>query len=125
MPMTQKQKETLSKYRRRLQTVFNDALATMTETGHARTWFVPYLAEVLAAYIEARTKKVEGKRLSSVISKNSRRAIRKLINKSSNRDRKTRSRWAAAVDAAFSAGVTPEKLGPWLRDGGGVSGRAR
>jgi hypothetical protein len=125
MPMTPKQQTILSKYRRRLQTVFDDALATMTEPGHARNWFVPYLREVLAAYNELRAKTVNGKRLSSVFSKNPRHAIQKLIGKTSNRDRKTRSRWAAALVAAYNAGVSPEKLGPWLRRGGGVSGRAR
>jgi hypothetical protein len=123
--MTPKQKETLSKYRGRLKTAFAHALATMTEPGHARNWFVPYLSEVLATYNEIRTKSVDGKRLSSVVSKSSRRAIRKLISKSSNRDRKTRSRWAAALDAAYKAGVPPEKLGRWFRQGGGLSGRAR
>jgi hypothetical protein len=125
MTMTQKQKEHLSEYRRRLKTAFADALAKMTEPGHARNWFVPYLCKVLATYNESRTKTVDGKRLSSVISKNPRRAIRKLIGKTSNRDRKTRSRWAGALVGAYSAGVSPEKLGPWLRQGGGVSGRAR
>jgi len=52
-------------------------------------------------------------------------AIQKLIAKSSNRDRKTRSRWAAALDNAYKAGIPPEKLERWFRDGGGVSGRAR
>lgn len=123
--MTPRQKEILLKYRSRLKSNFADALATMTEPGHARTWFVPYLCAVLATYNELKGKTVNGKRLSSLISKSSAGAIRKLIGKTCNRDRKTRSRWAAAVDAAYNAGVTPEKLGPWLRQGGGVSGRAR
>jgi hypothetical protein len=122
--MTRKQRARLSKYRRQLETVFADGLTEMSEPGHARIWFVPYLRAVLATYIESRTRTVNGKRLSSLLSKNPRRAIRKLIKDTSNRDRKTISRWAAALDAAFSAGVSPEKLGPWLRRGGGVSGRA-
>lgn len=124
MPMTPKQKENLSEYRRKLKLAFTDALATMTEPGRARNWLYSYLREVLAAYLETTTRNVDGKRLSSVISKNPRRAIQKLIAKSSNRDRKTRSRWAAALDNAYKAGVPPEKLERWFRNGGGVSGRA-
>ena len=125
MPKTQKQREILTEYYRRLKKTFSSALATMTEPGHNRTWLIPYLADVLAAYLETKNKKVDGKRLSSVISKNPRRAIQKLIAKSSNRDRKTRSRWAAALDNAYKTGVPPEKLESWFRRGGGVSGRAR
>src|SRR5450759_788312 len=116
MPMTQRQKEILSKYRHQLKTVFADGVTKMSEPGHARTWFVTYLRAVLATYIDSRTRTVNGKRLSSVLSKNPRRAIQKLIKNTSNRDRKTRSRWAAALDAAYGAGVPPEKLERWFRD---------
>jgi hypothetical protein len=123
--MTPKQKAILSKYRRRLKTAFADALTTMTEPGHQRDWFVSYLSDVLATCNELRAKTVNGKRLSSLLSKSPSGVIRRLIRNTCNRDRKTRSRWAAALVAAYNAGVSPEKLGPWLRQGGGVSGRAR
>ena len=125
MPMTPRQKEILSKYRHQLKTVFADGVTKMSEPGHARTWFVTYLRAVLATYIDSRTRTVNGKRLSSVLSKNPRRAIQKLIKNTSNRDRKTRSRWAVALDAAYNADVQPDQLERWFRDGGGVSGRVR
>ena len=58
MPMTPRQKEILSKYRHQLKTVFADGVTKMSEPGHARTWFVPYLRAVLATYIDSRTRTV-------------------------------------------------------------------
>ena len=124
MGATAKQQARLSKYHHQLEVVFADGLKKMSEPGHARTWFVPYLRAVLATYIQTRTRTVNGKRLSSLISRSPRGAFQKLIKNTSNRDRKTRSRWAAALDAAYNAGVQPNQLERWLRLGGGVSGRA-
>ena len=125
MSKTRRQEKILSKYRRRLKTAFADGVIKMSKPGHARTWFIPYLRSVLATYIESRARTVNGKRLSSLISKSSRGALRNLIGETCNRDRKTRSRWATALDAAYNAGVQPDQLERWLRRGGGVSGRAR
>jgi hypothetical protein len=100
-----------------------DAAAAAITPGKARTWFVPYLAAVLKAYQELTTKLVDGKALSKAVAKDPRTAFFKLL-KSSKRDPKTRSRWAAALAHAYESGISPERLAKWLKRGGGVAGRA-
>jgi hypothetical protein len=119
-----KRQKLLLKHCRRLQKVFDETLLTTIKSGHARTWFVPYLAEVLSTYIELAAMTANGKQVKG-LPKNRRRAIRKLIRKSGRRDRRTNSRWATALAEAARTGVTPESLNEWLRTGGGVSGQAR
>jgi len=123
--MTPKQTEILAKHRSRLQTSFADALTALTTPGQARGWFIRYLGDILATYTKLRARRVNGSRLSNVVAKGSRGAIKKLINKTCNRDRRTKSRWAAAVHAAYKAGIAPDEFADWLAKGGGVSGRAR
>ncbi len=121
--MTPAQRQALRPYRKKLQQALAEAAATATTPGNARTWFVPYLAAVLTTYRKLTRQSVNGKTLSKAVAKNPRNAFFKLL-KSSNRDPKTRSRWAAALVHAYESNVSPEQLSKWLKKGGGVSGRA-
>jgi hypothetical protein len=67
---------------------------------------------------------VNGRALSRALGKNPRDALFKLL-KTGKRDSKTRSRWAAALANAHKSDVSPKELPKWLKNGGGVAGRAR
>ena len=121
--MTPAQKQALRPYRKKLQQALAQAAATATTPGEARTWFVPFLVAVLKAYQELTTKSVDGKRLSKAVAKQSRDAFFKLL-KSSKRDPKTRSRWAAVLANAHKSDISPEQFPKWLKKGGGAAGRA-
>ena len=121
--MTPEQRKALRRYRKELTDVFAEAASTAATPGRARTWFVPYLAAVLKIYGRLTTKSVDGKVLSKVLAKASRTAFFKLL-KTSNRDPKTRSRWAAALANAHQSNISPNQLPKWLRKGGGAAGRA-
>jgi hypothetical protein len=122
--MTPAKKKVLSRYRKKLRLALAEAAPTATTPGKARTWFVPYLAAVLRVYRKLTSQTVEGRVLSRALAKNPRDAIFKLL-KTSKRDSKTRSRWAAALANAHKSDVSPEELAKWLKKGGGVAGRAR
>jgi hypothetical protein len=121
--MTPAQKKALRPYREKLQQTFAEAAATATTPGQARTWFVPYLVAVLKVYQELTTQTVDGRALSRALAKNPRDAFFKLL-KTSKRDSKTRSRWAAALANGYASGVSPKDLPRWLKKGGGAAGRA-
>jgi hypothetical protein len=121
--MTRAQRQALRGYRKKLRQTFAEAALIAITPGQARTWFVPYLVTVLKAYQELTTKSVDGKRLSNAVAKDPRSAFFRLL-RSSKRDSKTRSRWAAALLHAHKSGVSPEDLPKWLKKGGGVAGRA-
>lgn len=108
-----------------LQKVFTNCVRSATIEGRARTWQVPYLQAVQETFEDLRQQRVGGVRVSQDLAASRLGAILALIKQSSNRDRRTRSRWAAAVHAAHRAGISPSELPKWLSDGGGVSGRAR
>jgi hypothetical protein len=84
---------------------------------------VPYLVTVLTVYGKLTTQSVDGKALGKALAKDPRTALFRLL-RSSKRDSKTRSRWAAALVHAYKSGVLPEELPKWLKKGGGVAGRA-
>ena len=48
-----------------------------------------------------------------------------LLRRTSNRDARTRSRWASAMKNAVKNKVRPADLKGWLKDGGRISGRAK
>jgi hypothetical protein len=121
--MTPAQRKALRPYRKKLKQALAKAAAAATTPGEARTWFVPYLVTTLKVYQELTTKSVDGKRLSKAVAKDPRAAFFKLL-KSSKRDSRTRSRWAAALAHAHASDVSPEQLPKWLKKGGGVAGRA-
>jgi hypothetical protein len=121
--MTRAQRQALRPYRKKLRQAFAEAAATATTSGKARTWFVQYLASLLKVYGKLTTKSVDGKVLSKAVAKDPRTAFFKLL-RSSKRDSKTRSRWAAALVHAHNSGIAPEELPKWLKKGGGVAGRA-
>ena len=122
--MTPGQRTALTKAKERLIEAFNDALKSMSEPGRARDWFIPYLIELLRVYRELREKKVEGQRLSKLLGNDLRARFGMLLKKSTNRDDRTRSRWAAALALAVKRKVPPKELKVWLAQGGGVAGRA-
>jgi hypothetical protein len=121
--MTRAQRKALRQYRMQLRQAFAEGAATAITPGNARIWFIPYLTTVLKSYQELTTESVDRKRLSRAIAKDTRTAFFRLL-KSSGRDSKTRSRWAAALAHAHKSGVSPEELPKWLTKGGGVAGRA-
>ncbi len=121
--MTPAQKAAIRPYRKQLKQAFAEAAPTAATPGKARTWFVPYLAAVLKIYRKFTTQTVDGRPLSKALAKRSRDAFFKLL-KSSNRDPKTRSRWAAVLTNAHQSGVSPEEFPIWLKKGGGAAGRA-
>jgi hypothetical protein len=116
-------KKALRPYRKKLQQALVEAAATATTPGQARTWFVPYLAAVLRVYLKLTKQVVDNRPLSRALAKQSRDAFFKLL-KSSKRDPKTRSRWAAVLANAHKSDISPEQFQKWLKKGGGVAGRA-
>jgi len=122
--MTPARRRALRSYRKKLKKAFVEAVTAATTPGKARTWFVPYLADVLRVYRKLTTQIVDGRALSRALGKDPRNAFFKLL-KTSNRDPKTRSRWSAALAKAQKSDVSPEDLPKWLKHGGGVAGRAR
>jgi hypothetical protein len=121
--MTRAQKEALRPYRKQLKQAFAEAAPTAATPGKARTWFVPYLAAVLKVYRKLTTLTVDGRPLSRALAKQNRDAFFKLL-KSSKRDPKTQSRWAAVLANAHNSDISPEQFPIWLKKGGGAAGRA-
>jgi len=121
--MTPAQKRAIRPYRKQLKKAFAKAAPAAATPGKARTWFVPYLAAVLKTYGELTTQTVDGRPLSRALARQSRAAFFKLL-KSSNRDPKTRSRWAAVLANAHKSGISPKEFPIWLEKGGGAAGRA-
>lgn len=121
--MTREQKNALRPYRKELKQAFAEAALIAATPGEARTWFVPYLAAVLKVYLKLTTETVDGRPLSKVLAKQTRDAFSRLL-KSSNRDPKTRSRWAAVLTNAHNSGISPKQFSVWLKKGGGAAGRA-
>jgi hypothetical protein len=108
--MTPAQKRAMRPYRKQLKQAFAEAAPTAATPGKARTWFVPYLAAVLKIYRELTTQIVGGRPLSRALAKQSRDAFFKLL-KSSKRDPKTQSRWAAVLANAHNSDISPEQPG--------------
>ena len=121
--MTRAQKQALRPYRKQLKQTFAEAAPTAATSGKARTWFVPYLAAVLKVYRKLTTLTVDGRPLSRALAKQNRDAFFKLL-KSSKRDSKTRSRWAAVLANAHNSDISPEQFPILLKKGGGAAGRA-
>jgi hypothetical protein len=122
--MRDARKRTLHPFRRRIKKVVRRSLRNATAQGNARTWFVPILVETLAVFLDLQRITFRRRRLSRVLGKRPREVLYALL-KVSRRDRKTRSRWAAALANAVASGISPGDLAEWLRKGGGVSGRAK
>jgi hypothetical protein len=123
--MTDEQRKVLRRIRRELTASFDRARAKMGEPGHARDWFVPFLVDLLRAYRRLRRKVVNGRKIRGLVGPNPRARFSKLLAKCTNRDAKTRSRWAAAMANAIEEKITPDKLADWLTQRGGISGRAK
>jgi hypothetical protein len=100
------------------------ALRNLSIPGSARTWFVPILVEALEIYYELQSITLRQRPLSKALGKQPRQVFSALLKKS-GRDRRTRSRWTAALNNAVKAGIASDDLAEWLRKGGGVSGRAK
>jgi hypothetical protein len=71
--MTPAQKRAMRPYRKELKQAFAEAAPTAATPGKARTWFVPYLVAVFRTYRKLTTQIVDGRPLSKVLAKQSRR----------------------------------------------------
>jgi len=105
----------MSRCQNRVTEKFNNAITNTARVGKARTWFVPVLKMALRSYYDLHgscggigSRELLGMLLSGI-----------------DRDRRTKSRWVAALYAAVKGGVRPKDLRDWLKQGGGVSGRSR
>jgi hypothetical protein len=123
--LTKEQRKALARIRKRLTASFELALKRMSKAGKARTWMIPYLQDMLVEYRRARRKIIDGARLTSVLGHHRHDFFAILLRRTSNRDARTRSRWASAMKNAVKNKVRPADLKGWLEDGGGISGRAK
>lgn len=122
--MTSERKKVLQVFIKKLESVFADAALSASKPGETRSWFYRYLAKILKTYTKLKKLEVGGKPLSRALGRNPRAAFVELVRRSSNRDPKTASRWGAALANAYQSGISSEQLPDWLRDHGGVAGRA-
>jgi hypothetical protein len=124
-PLTKEQRKALARIRKRLTTSFELALKRMSQAGKARTWMIPYLKDMLVEYRRARQKIIDGASLTSVIGHHRHDFFAILLRRTSNRDARTRSRWASTMKNAVKNKVRPADFESWLKDGGGISGRTK
>ncbi len=122
--MTKEQKEALRPVLEELQESFASAQKRLTSPGRGRDWFVPYLCDVLRSYYGLRKTTVGGVKLIRALGSNRRKRLSRLIERTSNRDPKMRSRWAGALTNAVDEKVEAKDIEDWLKVGGGISGRA-
>jgi len=124
-PLTKGQKKALARVQKRLTASFARSLKRISKAGNARTWMMPYLKKMLAEYRRARQKIIDGASLTSVLGHHRHDFFAILLRRTSNRDARTRSRWASAMKNAVKNNVRPADLKGWLKDGGRISGRAK
>jgi hypothetical protein len=124
--LTPSQKQQLRQVRDHLRQAFETALTAMMMPGQTRDWAVRFLAEVLKVYTELRETRIDGAYLHRLLAPGGgrRERLSKLLKKTTNRDSKTRSRWAGVLAKADKANVDPSALAGWLKDGGGIAGRS-
>jgi hypothetical protein len=123
--LTKKQRKALARIQDRLTASFARSLKRMSKAGNARTWMMPYLKKMLAEYRRAREKIIDRVSLTSVLGHHRHDFFAILLRLTSNRDARTRSRWASAMKNAVKNKVRPADLKSWLKGGGGISGRAK
>ena len=123
--LTKEQRKALARVQKRLTASFERSLKRMSKAGNARTWMMPYLNKMLAQYRRARKKIIDGAPLTSVLGHHRHDFFAILLRRTSDRDAKTRNRWASAMKNAVKSKIRPADLEGWLKDGGGISGRAK
>jgi hypothetical protein len=123
--LTKKQRKALARVEKRLTASFERCLKRMSKAGNARTWMIPYLKKLLAQYRRARKQIIDGARLTSVLGHHRHDFFAILLRQTSDRDTKTRGRWASAMKNAVKSKIRPADLEGWLNGGGGISGRAK
>jgi hypothetical protein len=123
--LTKKQRKALARVQNRLTTSFKRSLKRMSKAGNARSWMMPYLKDMLAQYRRARKKIIDGSPLTSVLGHHRHDFFAILLRQTSDRDTKTRGRWASAMKNAVKSKIRPADLKGWLNGGGGISGRAK
>jgi hypothetical protein len=123
--LTKEQRKALARVEKRLTASFERSLKRVSKAGNARSWMMPYLKKMLAQYRRARTKIIDGAPLTSVLGHHRHDFFAILLKRTSNRDARTRSRWASTMKNAVKSKIRPADLEGWLKDGGGISGRAK
>jgi hypothetical protein len=123
--VTEDQRVAIAAVAKELRSAFERAKEAMSSPGNARNWFMPYFRALLRAYYKLRKRSIGGSKLLTEIADDCRGQLLKLIERTTDRDPKTRSRWAAALANAIEAKVKPKKLRAWLKQGGGIAGRAK
>ena len=108
----------------KLRAKFKAAIADMQQPGHDRDWMDPFLKELLRAYRKLRRTKIGGVRVYLALGSTRRSRVAELIRRTTNRDRRTRSRWAGVIARALRKKVKASELRDWLDDGGGIAGRS-
>jgi hypothetical protein len=122
--MTSSQKAKIAKIEARLRDLFEDAKQSMTKPGRTRGWFLPFLESLLKNYYRLRKTRIDGVRLTNLLGPNPRERFLAILAECTDRDPKTRSRWAAAMANAVKNKVKSRELRVWLANGGGVAGRS-
>ena len=117
--LTKEQRKALARVEKRLTASFERSLKRVSKAGNARSWMM------LAQYRRARTKIIDGAPLTSVLGHHRHDFFTILLRRTSDRDARTRSRWASAMKNAVKSKIRPADLEGWLKDGGGISGRAK
>jgi hypothetical protein len=108
----------------RLATSFVEARQEATAPGNSRSWFFGFLTEVTKTY-NLLKKRLKMKKLKTLLGVKRRSRLTKLIRLTTDRDSKTASRWAAALDNAFKQKIRRKDLPGWFAKPGGIAARAR
>jgi hypothetical protein len=123
--LTREQRKALARIQKRLKKSFKRALKRVRKTGRARTWPYPFLKNLLREYRRARKKIVDGASLTSIVGAHKHDFFAVMLQQTTDRDGKTRSRWSSAMKNAAKNKIRPSDLEAWLKKGGGISGRAK
>lgn len=122
--MTKAEKRALRPFLARLRRAFEASKARLGSPGHSRTWADPYFAAVLKCARRLRKARLNSARLGDALSGKKRGLLAELVKRTTDRDRNTVHRWSKGLALAWDRKVTSGDLASWLKDGGGISGRA-
>ena len=97
----------------------------LPRAGHTREWPYGYVSAVIACYRELRRIRIRGQRLTRALGRTKETILLNLVKRTSDRDNKARSRWCSVAWLAIVDKIEDEAVMAWIRDGGGLAGRAR
>ena|SRR3569832_1357097 len=120
--MTKKQQRALRPFLDTLRKTFQDCGG---QAAQSRTWPYRYLAVLIRTYLEIRQRRVGSKRLSRALGTTKQRILLQLVERTTDRKMKMRSRWCRVAWLAVKKEIQPDGIVDWIRDGGGLAGRAR